>query len=289
METVRTRIRILGAMAAVAVVALLAGCAGEPAPDLTEVEVPEAAPVVTTLGILGDSISLGVNACQSQGQCAKASWSGGSDPAVGSVAARLAAASGTVPKVVNAAKDGGSVGDALGLVDEVLAAHPQLVTVLLGGNDACAPSLEEMTPTADFEAELTELFGRVSTEAPDAAILALSVPDIHHLWEVGRTNDRAVEAWNGSASCRNLLGAADDDSAAATARRDAVAARVDEFNSVIARVCAATDGCIDDAGALHAYPFTTDQLSSIDFFHPSTAGQRAIAEIAWDALERGAG
>ena len=86
-----------------------------------------------------------------------------------------------------------------------------------------------------------------------------------------------------------LLGAADDDSAAATARRDAVSVRVDEFNAVIARVCAATDGCIDDAGALHAYPFTTDQLSSIDFFHPSMAGQRAIAEIAWDALERGAG
>ena len=285
----RHRARLAGALIAIAATTLVAGCAADTGPELGGIEAPAAAPAVATLGILGDSVSLGVNACGSQGQCAAASWSGGSDPEVGSVAARLAAASGVEPKVVNAAKDGGGVQDALGLVDEVLAAQPQLVTVLLGGNDACAPSLDEMTPAPDFEARLTELFARLGAEVPDAAILALSVPDLHHLWEIGSTNARAVQLWNGSASCRNLLGAADDDSAEAIARRAAVAARIDEYNAAIDRVCGATEGCVGDGGAVHAYAFTVEEISGIDFFHPSIAGQRVIAEIAWDALERGAG
>ena len=36
-----------------------------------------------------------------------------------------------------------------------------------------------------------------------------------------------------------------------------------------------------------AYDFSSDEISGIDFFHPSIAGQRAIAAIAWDALEGG--
>lgn len=285
----RMRHRILGTAAGLAAAAILAGCAPSAAapPDLTELEPPAAAAEVDTIGILGDSISLGVNACDSQGQCAAASWSGGSDAAVGSVAARLAAASGIEPAVVNAAKDGGDVEDALGLVDEVIAAQPQLVTVLLGGNDACAPTLDEMTPAADFEDRLTRLFARITGEVPDAAILAMSVPDLHRLWELGRADARTVQVWNSSPSCTNLLGSADEESAEATARRDAVAARVVEYNAAIARVCGATDGCIHDDGAVYGYAFTADEISAIDRFHPSIAGQRAIAAIAWDALERG--
>ena len=278
-----------GAFVALLAASILAGCASSAvsAPDLDELEPPEAAAEVATLGILGDSMSLGVNACGEQGQCAAASWSGGSDPAVGSIALRLAAASGVEPEVVNAAKDGGDVQDALDRVDEVIQAQPQLVTVLLGGNDACGPTLDDMTPTADYEAGLTTLFGRLNTEVPDASILVMSVPDLRHLWEIGHGNPQAVALWNSSPSCKNLLGAADDASAEATARRDAVAARVDEYNAAIVRACDAAERCVDDGGAVFAYEFSADEISGIDFFHPSVAGQRAIAEIAWDSLEGG--
>ncbi|MFF2371005.1 SGNH/GDSL hydrolase family protein [Agromyces sp. NPDC058110] len=282
--------KAMAAATAVLAALALAACAPSAAapPDLTELEQPETAPTVTTLGILGDSVSLGVNACAEPGQCAAASWSGGSDPAVGSVAARLAAASGTEPDVVNAAKDGGDVEDALRLADEVVAAQPELVTVLLGGNDACAPTLDEMTSAADYESRLGELLTRLNADVPGATILVLSVPDLHHLWEIGRSDAGAVQAWNSSPSCKNLLGSADDDSAAATERRDAVAARVDEYNEAIDRVCAAAERCLDDDGAVFAYPFTVGEISAIDHFHPSIAGQRVIAEIAWQALEKGA-
>ena len=286
-SSIRTRIgpTVLAAIA----VALLASCASAApaAPNLEELDPPSAVPEVATLGILGDSMSLGVNACSEQGQCTAASWSGGTDAEVGSVAARLAAASGVEPSVANAAKDGGDVEDALGLVGEVLDADPQLVTVLLGGNDACAPTLDEMTSAADYEARLTELFARLNAEAPDATILAMSIPNLMHLWEIGHGNAQAVQLWNSSPSCKNLLGGAGDGSAEATARREAVAARIDEYNAAIVRVCAATEQCIHDGGALFAYDFTAEQISTIDFFHPSIAGQRVIAEIAWESLEGG--
>ena len=278
-----------GAFVALLAASLLAGCASAApaAPDLEELEPPAAAPEVATLGILGDSVSLGVNACAEQGQCAAVSWSGGTDPEVGSVAERLAAASGVEPDVVNAAKDGGDVQDAIDRIDEVIEAQPQLVTVLLGGNDACGPTLDDMTPTAEYEAGLTTLLGRLNAEVPDATILVMSVPNLMHLWEIGHVNGQAVQAWNSSPSCKNLLGSADDASAEASARRAAVAARVDEYNAAIVRVCAAAERCIDDGGAVFAYDFSADEISAIDFFHPSIAGQRAIAGIAWESLEGG--
>ena len=52
-------------------------------------------------------------------------------------------------------------------------------------------------------------------------------------------------------------------------------------------MCDATEGCIHDGGAVYGYAFTADEISAIDRFHPSIAGQRAIAAIAWDALEGG--
>ena len=38
---------------------------------------------------------------------------------------------------------------------------------------------------------------------------------------------------------------------------------------------------------MFAYDFSADEISAIDFFHPSIAGQRAIAAIAWDVTRRG--
>src|SRR6185436_20177344 len=100
-------------------------------------------------------------------------------------------------------------------------------------------TLDDMTPTVAYEAALSELLGRLNTEVPNATVLALSVPDLAHLWEIGRAEPRAVKIWDSSPSCKNLLGSADDESADATARRAAVAARVDEYNAAIERACAA--------------------------------------------------
>ena len=67
----------------------------------------------------------------------------GRDCAIGEVA-------GEFPEVVNAAKDGGTVADALARVDDVVAAQPDLVLLLLGGNDVCGGKLDDMTSAEDY-------------------------------------------------------------------------------------------------------------------------------------------
>ncbi|WP_342001743.1 GDSL-type esterase/lipase family protein [Microbacterium sp. LWH7-1.2] len=266
---------------------VLTACAAAPLPepvDLAELETSPGIGDVTTIGALGDSMTLGVNACAEPGRCMAASWATGDDPAVGSIAMRVGAASGAVPETVNSAKDGGTVADAVARVDEVIAARPQLVVVLLGGNDVCDADVDGMTSVDDFRASYTALLAALSEGLPDARVLALSIPDLYHLWEVGRDDEGTRQIWDSSPSCSNLLGDAAATDAAATERRDAVAARTVELNAVIAEVCAADSACTSDGGAVFDYEFSPAEISAIDHFHPSVAGQQVIAEIAWNAL-----
>ena len=38
-----------------------------------------------------------------------------------------------------------------------------------------------------------------------------------------------------------------------------------------------------DGGAVFGYPFTLDQLSTIEHFHPNVTGQAVLAEVTWEA------
>ena len=64
----KRRSKLLAGAVAVLLAGALAACTPSAAapPDLSELEQPTAAPAVATLGILGDSVSLGVNACAEQ-------------------------------------------------------------------------------------------------------------------------------------------------------------------------------------------------------------------------------
>jgi lysophospholipase L1-like esterase len=86
-----------------------------------------------------------------------------------------------------------------------------------------------------------------------------------------------------------MLSDPDDDSAAAARRRAAVRERVQEYNAVLAEVCAADALCRYDGGAVFDYRFTADHLSAWDWFHPSREGQAALAELAYEQVIAGAG
>ena len=284
----RTRTGI-GAAALLAVAAILSACAGAPPAEPVNLATIEATPSladVATVAVLGDSMSLGVNACAEPGRCLSSSWATGDDPAVASVALRVGEVAGEFPEVVNAAKDGGTVADALARVDDVIAAQPDLVLLLLGGNDLCGASVDDMTSAENYRTAYSEILSRLSAEIDGVKIMAMSVPDLHRLWEVGHDNDAAAQLWNQAPNCKNLLSDAQATDAATEARRAAVAERNTEFNAAIAEVCTADVSCTTDGGRLFAYPFTPEQISSIDYFHPSVAGEAVIAEIAWTALEK---
>jgi hypothetical protein len=64
-------------------------------------------------------------------------------------------------------------------------------------------------------------------------------------------------------------------------RRDAVQTRVNEYNAVLKDVCANTDKCRYDGGAVADYQFVKSDISTRDYFHPSVAGQATLAAVTW--------
>lgn len=59
-------------------------------------------------------------------------------------------------------------------------------------------------------------------------------------------------------------------------------ARVNDYNTALAAVCVELGArCTFDNNAVANFTFTSTHISTADYFHPSIAGQRALAEVTW--------
>jgi hypothetical protein len=65
------------------------------------------------------------------------------------------------------------------------------------------------------------------------------------------------------------------------AERQQVVAREKAFNRILADVCSQYTRCRWDNKAVYNYRFSTSQVSTLDFFHPSLSGQAALARVTW--------
>ncbi|SFR88464.1 GDSL-like Lipase/Acylhydrolase family protein [Microbacterium sp. cf046] len=274
-------------VAAVVIAAALAvsGCTAAE-PEQVATPTPSATlPDISTIAVVGDSMSLGVNACAEQGVCEQVSWAVGTDPAVNSVASRWGQLSGTAPETMALARPGAGIGTRDAAIRALTDSDADLVLVLVGANDICTASMSAITPTETFAAGYADLLARTRDALPDATVVALSIPDLLQLWRVGRTDPTAVKAWNSSTSCTSMLDNATSDAPEDEARRAVIQETIDADNAAIAAACAASEGCISDGGAVNAVEFTKAEVSTLDHFHPSVAGQAAIAAAAWTVVE----
>ncbi|MBT2534474.1 hypothetical protein J7E83_20545 [Arthrobacter sp. ISL-48] len=239
---------------------------------------------IPSVAALGDSITLGVNACGEAGKCGKASWSTGNDAHVDSFVARLSEATGHRSQPINLAADGARAQDLPDQAAAAVADGASLVTILVGANDACARSLERMTPTADFAAAVGEALATLEAAPNPPVVFIASIPRLNELLNANSENEAARQLWDRNKMCRSLLANPPSSATQDVSRRTAVDVRVNEYNVALAEQCAAATRCIFDGGAVAAVNFTPAHISSVDYFHPSREGQRAIAEASWNAL-----
>ncbi|MFI9624584.1 SGNH/GDSL hydrolase family protein [Streptomyces sp. NPDC052042] len=233
-----------------------------------------------SVAAVGDSITRGFDACSVLTDCPEVSWATGTDSGVRSLAVRLLGGSGAAERSWNHAETGARI---VQLPEQMaLAAQekPDLVTVMIGANDACRDQVRHMTPVADFRFSFETAMGRLRAEAPKAQVYVSSVPDLMRLWSTGRENPLGKRIWQ-LGICRSMLSDPDDLGAAAAARRASVRQRVMAYNEVLEDVCAKDARCRYDGGAVFSYPFTGEQLSQWDWFHPGRDGQARLAEIAY--------
>lgn len=227
-----------------------------------------------SIAALGDSITRGFNACDPFEDCPDVSWATGTRSSVDSLAARL----GDGGRTWNLAESGAHAADLPAQARAAAAHHPALVTVLIGANDACAPDARAMTSVSAFRASLAKSLSYLHRTVPATEVLVASVPDLRHLWSVGRTDPLEKQLWR-LGLCPAMLDDADSHSAAVTARRAAVADRIVAYNKVLGQECARYVRCRYDGGAVYRYPFGTGDLSKWDWFHPNQAGQARLARV----------
>ncbi|GHA09692.1 MULTISPECIES: SGNH/GDSL hydrolase family protein [Streptomyces] len=239
-----------------------------------------------SIAAVGDSITRGFDACTVLSDCPEVSWATGSDAKVDSLAVRLLGVTGAAERSWNYAVTGARMADLPGQMEQAVSRRPQLVTVMVGANDACRASASAMTPLAGFRADFTEALRTLRSALPKTQVYVASVPNLKRLWSQGRTNQLGKQVWK-LGICPSMLGDADDLTSAAMLRRDSVQQRVVEYNQVLREVCAKDRRCRFDGNAVYDYRFGTDQLSHWDWFHPSKDGQARLAEIAYRRITAG--
>ncbi|WP_046710155.1 SGNH/GDSL hydrolase family protein, partial [Streptomyces europaeiscabiei] len=238
-----------------------------------------------SLAAVGDSITRGFDACQVLSDCPEVSWATGSDASVDSLAVRLLGAAGAAQRSWNYAVTGARMADLPSQVARAVPRKPELVTVMIGANDACRATAADMTPLADFRADFEDAMATLRDSLPKAQVFVASVPDLKRLWSEGRTNPVGKQVWK-LGICPSMLADPDLLTTAAGQRRDAVQDRVEAYNDVLREVCAEDRYCRYDGDAVFDYRFGQTQLSQWDWFHPSVDGQARLAEIAYRIISR---
>lgn len=279
----RARRTLAGAGTAVVLLAgAVSGCSAGGSGDRGE-RGAQAAPRWNTapasIAAVGDSITRGFDACSVLADCPEASWATGNDPAVRSLATRLLGVAEAPARSWNYAVTGSRMADLPGQLASAAAHKPDLVTVMVGSNDACRPTASTMTPVAEFRAGFEKALADLRAASPASQVYVSSVPDLQRLWEQGKDSPMIRQIWK-LGICQSMLADPLSATTGATARREQVRARVVEYNEVLRQVCAKDALCRYDGGAVFQYPFAAEQLSRWDWFHPGKDGQARLAELA---------
>jgi len=270
---------LLLALAAIVALACEEGSAGGRPGATTK---PSNSDLPSSMAALGDSITAGYGACITFARCGRHSWSTGESSLVNSHYRRLRADNKAIKDHAhNYSEPGARAADLPGQVGKAVGAKVEYVTVLIGANDACRPSLEQMTPVAGFRQDIDAALRGLKKGLPKAHVLVVSIPDLNRLWEVAHTEARAVKAWS-RGTCQALLANPTSTAKADADRRAAVAKRVDAYNGQLAAACKAYGNrCAYDGGAAHRVRFNLDMINRVDWFHPDSDGQEKLAEVTY--------
>jgi len=264
----RTGARVIAVSLCTAAV-LLAGLAG-----------PAAAaepPRPDSVAAIGDSISQATDVCCFFGNWPGQSWStgGSSWGGVTSHVERLRAGGGGVG-AFNDSVAGARMRDAPAQAARAVAQRAGYVTVLMGANDLCTSSPSTMTSPEAFRARFEETMRTLEGLPQGSHVFVASIPNVYRLWQVLRGNALAQSVWFLARICQSVLAPTNTEAA-----RQQVVQRELAFNAILAEVCGRYPNCRFDGNAVYEFDFQPSQVSTLDYFHPSLAGQAALARVTW--------
>jgi hypothetical protein len=243
----------------------------------------QAAPALpSSMASTGDSITRAYDATLFGcflADCPQYSWSTGTSSAVSSEYRRILAANPAISgHGWNDAVTGAKMAALDGQLRSAAAQGVQYATVLMGANDLCASSAVAMTPTATFRAQFQQALADFTAADPGALVFVSSIPNIHQLWSLLHGNRTAQSTWTSFGICPSMLASTNTE-----AQRQQVVTQEQADNAALAEVCGQFANCRWDGLATYGYSFTTSDVSTVDYFHPSVTGQNHLAGVAWTA------
>lgn len=226
------------------------------------------------MAALGDSLTRAANADR-HGDHPAASWSTGSR--IPSHATHIRRWQPMV-QVTNAAVSGAAMHN-LATQAATLPPTVDYVTILMGGNDVCRPSEIYMTSVADYREQFAAGMAVLSQRLPDARIFVSGNPNVLGLWEALHTDPQARDAWARNSTCQAMLVNPTSTHPRDNARRQRVQQRLLAYNEQIRAVCATMIHCRYEGGFVTTAPVAPSSVSTLDFFHLSSAGQAELAAL----------
>ena len=266
-------------LVAVSVTAAAAGVTASAATKPKPKPKPVALALPNSIAAVGDSIARGYNADPGSAltDTPQYSWVTGTPGATSSHYLRVLRKNPAIrDHAYNDALAGTKMSDLAGQLANAAAQQAQYVDVMMGVNDACSSQVADMTPTATFAAQFRNALGSFFKAAPRAHMLVASIPNVGQLWTMFSGRADVVQLWTTFGICAPILSAN-----SSAADRAAAIQRITEYNAVLASTCKLYWQCKSDGNAVFNYHFSAAEVSTVDFFHPSLAGQRSLAAITW--------
>jgi lysophospholipase L1-like esterase len=239
-------------------------------------------PVPEKITALGDSITAGVHVNRLLVTEPAYSWSTGTNSTVNSLYSQLENLETGTMGVDNRSKSGAKAADLPGQAEAVTNAEgSDLVTILIGANDACTSTEGGMTSTGAFRTSINTALSTLAGKGVEHVAIA-SIPDIRQLWSVYKDSSSARFTWGLYRICQSMLANPTSTKQADVDRRNRVQQRVIDFNAELAAACkAAAVPCKFDDGKVFGTTFIRSDVSSADYFHPSRYGQQKLAQAAY--------
>ena len=236
-------------------------------------------PKPSSMAATGDSITRAFNLCFFPfTDCPAQSWSTGTSSSVNSHARRLS----ITASAFNDARSGAKMSDLPGQATTVFNRNVGYVTVLMGGNDVCTDTEALMTSPTSYEANFRAAMEKLNSDSTPPLVYVVSVPNVKNLWEILQGSSSARSAWNSYNVCQSLLANPLSTAQADVDRRERVKQRNMELNQRLRAVCATYAFCRFDGEASFGTGFVPNDVSTRDYFHPSSAGQAKLASVSYD-------
>lgn len=231
------------------------------------------APLPASMAALGDSLTTGWGSDGVASDNTNNSWATGANPAVDSHRSRIQAQVGPIAASTYAIA--GRKASDLPRQAGLVASGIGYVTIAIGTNDLCedVTSIDQMTPVGTYEGHVRSALNALFGKSPDARVLIASIPNWLHVAQSYPNEPRP------SGTCPLLF----EDGVANSATQAAVHQRSIEYNGALASACAEFVNCRYDGGAVFGLALGLGDLSALDAFHLSVAGQAKVAAATWDA------